>query len=696
MPLIPLGSAATSSASRGTARPELEVRLQALDGTWETCGVDRLRGIVPENFTASSTTWGNDKASFDLKRDPGGQYPDLTAFTPMEAWVGGYKCFSGRVSETPTREGDDRVVNVQCEGWQYHLDDDVYSRVYAHTRLADYTDARADVNANLTSFPAAYEVTSDGGIMLALPSAATAAASTQAGVTLDLGDGNVAKRVVVTYIGGGDANFRLRAYVSATSTGSDELWNVDVEPIATTSTTTANTFTTAARYVRFELANANVVTVTGTATSWVKLTSVLVVPDTTYESGNISALKASTVVADALAKGTILLSSSTDKITTTTFPIPSLALEDYRTPRQVIDGVNSYHDYLTQVDVDKKLVFGPKASVAAYEIGNWSGSEFEDASANNGDEVYNRVIVQAEGPDGSQLNVQRRQPTSVLETTYVSSPAIANPSFATDTSNWSARFGTLSRTTTVGEYDTAPGGAKVVPVANASTIVGATTGTFRAGATYTLTAKVRVSATTTDQYALVLGQGEYPSDYGGAVFVPTTTFQTFSVTWTPSQTYTSGAVAIFGANGVTTVNSFIDSLTLSLTIPTLVDRRGFRRTKVLPVSSALTTDAANQIGDVFLAGHKTTPLKGSIKISGYGVRKILGGEGVAPWKLLQAPGQQIRLSHRLDPDDGSFGRDGVIASVSYNHDANEASIDVDSTRGNFEALLSRLALIQGG
>src|SRR3954462_11413581 len=95
---------------------ELPVRLRTLEGQWETVGADRLRGIVPEHFTADSDEYGPATCSFQLRRDPGAVHPDLTAFTRCRAWVDGLKCWSGRVKETPSQDGDDRVINVAGEG----------------------------------------------------------------------------------------------------------------------------------------------------------------------------------------------------------------------------------------------------------------------------------------------------------------------------------------------------------------------------------------------------------------------------------------------------------------------------------------------------------------------------------------------------------------------------------------------------
>src|SRR4051794_28665505 len=118
-----------------------------MDGVWETCGTDRGGGVVPENMVLSANAWGSDQATFDLRRDPKTLWPDVRAFTPVTVDVGGRRVWSGRVKETPSKDGADQTLSVTCEGWQYHLDDNVFERVYVHDKLGDYRDQRSFLTA---------------------------------------------------------------------------------------------------------------------------------------------------------------------------------------------------------------------------------------------------------------------------------------------------------------------------------------------------------------------------------------------------------------------------------------------------------------------------------------------------------------------------------------------------------------------
>src|SRR4051794_20526348 len=120
------------------------VRLKALDGTWETCGVDRLRGVIPDqdSFELTWNDWGSDACSFTLQTDPRRPRPDLSAFTPSQIFVAGVKAWAGRVKQTPASDGSDRKLTMQGEGRQYELDDDAYERTYVHSRIGEWHDIR--------------------------------------------------------------------------------------------------------------------------------------------------------------------------------------------------------------------------------------------------------------------------------------------------------------------------------------------------------------------------------------------------------------------------------------------------------------------------------------------------------------------------------------------------------------------------
>src|ERR1035437_482485 len=141
------------------------VRLQALDGTWETCGADRAIGVDPESVGCTHNEWGPDKASFQLHRSPIAIWPDLGSFAPVEIEIGGVLVWEGRTGETPLKEGAEQVINVQCEGWQYQTDDDVYQPLYVHSKLTDWKDCRSFLGEDLTAFTTAGVVSASTGAL---------------------------------------------------------------------------------------------------------------------------------------------------------------------------------------------------------------------------------------------------------------------------------------------------------------------------------------------------------------------------------------------------------------------------------------------------------------------------------------------------------------------------------------------------
>lgn len=679
-------------------KPEVTIRLQALNGTWETCGVDRVRGIVPEAVVVSANIYGSDTCSFNLRRDPGAIFPDLTAFTPCDILIGGQKAWSGRVKQTPAQEGDLTTnISVQGEGWQYHLDDDCYQSTYIHTRISDYKDMRSFPTAVLSAAGglAGGQVSNaplGGALQIAFPNGTVVGSGAYVGVALDLGPLSAkAKRIVLQWNSSNNSAFTMFARGAPGPDTSTAGWAgaTDAFTFANNSgasgTTAGNFGSTGFRYVQLFLYNSGAAN-TPAADVWIQIVAVQVFTDTTYETGNASNLMASTVVKDALNKATVLISSDQSAIASTTFAIPSLALPKLSTPRQVIDGVNAYHNWLTQVDVERRMVFTARPTAPLFELGKWSGAVFQDAAANSGQDIYSQVYVQATGPDGTPLAVLRTQGAQAgVVATSISSPSPDNPSATTNVTSWTGATNAPTRDTTT--FHTSPASIAWTPAHSADVLTETFTGTFLGGTTYKLSFvflnsnlfTTFIFGTATDSIQAVLLGG------AGSSWVSAT------IAWTPRVAATG--VTLKATNSAA-LN--IDDLALTSVTPTTIEKRGFKRTAVLSVQSALTTAGANQIGDTFLSNHKASSYKGSIQVAGTdAIRAVQGGTPVHPSRLLTNMGQLVRLSHRVDPDTGGIGRDATMVAASYDHDSGSATVSLDNTRSNFDALLSRLAAING-
>lgn len=694
-----------------TQPKDVIVRVQALDGTWETCGADRARGIVPENVQLVSDQWGSKTASFDLRRDPKAIWPDIGAFAPVEVEVGGRLVWSGRVAETPVRDSVDSVISVQCEGWQAHLDDDLYERVYVHTDLSEWRDMRSYSGATLgtaANLKAAGQVAQDNVLSVMFPSGTVMAQFDKVGVQLDLGESSTAKRVVVSYT---TSNNDANAYFAIFGSDGDYLNNFEsstTQALSVASGTLSVTFTTARRYVALVLQASTAHT--AAADLWVKATSIQVFADTAYESSNASVLKADQVVKDALSRATLLLSSDQSAVEAGTFSIPELAPSEPRTPREMWNAVDAFEDRYKKIDVLRQPIYKAKPSTPEVEVGAWSGMEFEDSSANSGDEVYSGVVVTGTQADGTSLRTTRTQAQqSGVLSTALTSPAVTNPSFATNTSGWTPTVssGSITATRDTVTFDSTPaslrldrtGASDDLPATVAWFLEGTTTGTFVKGVTYSLTFRFKPSTGSfTQQFNTWFGNRS-TGDYKAATYSWTTTaWQTVTVSWTPASTQTSGVtVYIWQRALVNSANVFwFDSFSIAAAQPTVVERRGFARTKQLATSFTLTTTAAQQIADKWLLAHKTSPFKGRAKLTGnQAVRDLKTGRNIPAEELLLRTGELIRFSDRIDPDTGATGRDGRLVEAQYNAEEDSTSITIDSSRAGFEALLERLGVVLG-
>lgn len=677
------------------ASADVSILLQALDGTWERCGSDRAIGVVPESLEASDNESGSDIASFDLKRSPIALWPDLGSFAPVVIEIGGVPSWRGRTGETPIKDGAAFVINVQCRGMQYHLDDDVYQRAYVHQKLADYKDLRSIPTASLgaNAAAAAGQVSTDNAITLTWPSGTPWLVGSIVGVVLDLGPYSRAAAIAIDYETSNNTAamyFFVRACSTPNLSGStSDAYSNPLTTMTASGTIAANFPSVAYRYVHlFMFANP---AATPGADVWVKIKRAQVFTEQAFRSGSASVLRASTIARDALVKGTMLLSDDTSQIAATSFDIPEFVLNGMRTPREVIDAANAFHNWTTKVDLADRLVFGPRPSAPTLEVGAFSGASFEDSSANSGAEIYNKCVVEGQGPDGVPIVVERTsgQQSGVLFTP-ISSPAAVNPSADVDTSGWSATSGAVARDTSV--FLSSPASIRWSGMASGSTLSADMAGTFIRGITYRITLNMQSTLAMTgfDPFVFVA-----IGDAAGGLSAAANRWGTITLSWTPTSDTVNPDLQIYVQWSLSAPTIYVDDIAVSAVQPTLVDRRGFRKAKVLQPSFMLTPAVAQQLADTFLAGHKTMPLKGSLRVTPGGCRRVAGGQPIHPSQLLGKSQELMRLSHRIDPDTGAVGRTGTIVSVRYTHRDQSATVELDDPRRNFEALLSRLAVLQG-
>lgn len=692
---------------------ELTIRVQPLEEPWVTLGAGEWRGIHPENFRASSNAHGSDTASFALRRDPGAPIPDLQAFTPVEVEVGGVKVWSGRIKETPINDGNDAKISVECQGWQYHLDDDVYERTYIHTRLSDWTDVRSLTQINLNLWPGSASVSQDRQISCSFPKDITIRNTAAVGVFLDLGpDPNSWAQYVSV-----DALFpHLSASLwffcrGAHTLGGDHFngnpsdYN-DAWAIQNPTNGRYNgALATPRRYVcLFYWFNAADQGFPWEYALWMTDIRVYSQNDATFHSGGLQTLKASTIIKDAVNKATLQLSSDQTNIVDMAatpgsyFTVPDFSMTSGpRTTRETVEAANAFHDFMYKVDVEKKVHFQPKPTVPSVEIGSWPGVEFSDASANSGEEIYNRVVVTGTAPNGDIIRSARYTAglPEIAKDSVLSNVQLTNAKFLTNVTGWNSN-GPL---VWLSGGPASTGGYMMVqnsPTPGVYFANSSFAGTFKKGKAY----KVTIWSQTPESNTTVTTHihfGHWAS--GDLAFLDITpyeiraSFREYTLIWVPSVDRTSAEIRMsWSSNQIH--DAYIDDVTLYESRATLLDRRGLNRAKILPINSPLTKTVGDQIGDVFLRAHRTTPFKGSFTAQG-GIRRALGGAPVHPAELLLATSQLVRVSHRIDPDTGAWGRDGVMASVEYDHDQRQSVVQIDNQRRNFEAFLERLAVVTG-
>ena len=420
-PLIPVdllgGSGDTRTLGPGGAQPkETTVWIKPLDLPWEQVGTGQFQGITPENINLEADTWGPSNATFDLRREPDAPALDLSAGAEVEVHVAGVNVWDGFVSSTPKKRGD-LVVSVVCRGWQDELDGRIFTAGYVHTTLSDFKDARSFVDTTLGSsaglFAAAPSVSTDKGITLMWPKSTVVAAHGKAGAILDLGPGLTGKRVVVTWeSSNNDAS--TQAVVAGSDAAAGPSTGTSLEDIITVglasgaSGTSSASFTTARRYISFRIQDTGSGHTPGSDV-WFKVTACKVFADTAYESGDASILKASTVVADALSKGTLALSSDRSGIDTTSFSIPDLWPDPKGvTARELISKVNAYHNWTAKLEPGRRFIFAARSTVPRVKVGEWSAMpDDEDASSNDITDIYNHCRAKSTDAGGRLVVVDR-------------------------------------------------------------------------------------------------------------------------------------------------------------------------------------------------------------------------------------------------------------------------------------------------
>lgn len=699
-----------SPSRRGSSRPPAFVRLQALDGVWEVASADRRRGVWPEEVGCDWDDWGSKTARFVLRREPGRSYPDLSGLTPVEIEQGA-GVWEGFIDQTPVL--DEHSLEVSCIGWPDHAGDDLLAKTYVHQRLADWADVRGFLDVDLSKWPQGLlPQSSDGlGIMLGGPNGTPWPTVTASGVILDLGPGNICKRVVLDVERSTGAPAAIQLYcrvgdspgtmvAGGADTTDSSFSGTALNTIAQSSTLFSSSFATGRRYVAIFLWNGGA-TYTPTADDALRIRNAIVFSDAANESGNASILKASSVLTDLLPILCPAWAPDATGIDATLLNLPHLAATAPRSFREWVDAVNAPHGYVRKLERGRRFRYKPRPARPILAAGAWPGITYRDASKNATRDLYNKGLGVGTDGAGVPVAVERYAGQQAgVPGELVTSPGFPNPSFDVNIAGWTAvATPTFNLTRATATFDTAPASLNVQNISKNLAkylYTDASVGTFKKGVAYRITVRYR-SASGTHYVQLKLGAG---ADSSSATYPSVgNTFTSLTVVWVPKADTAAASVRLEIHAAIATGSAtdyYIDSLTVELVRPTLLDRRGRVRAKVVEMPSQSVDPAVmGAFADVWLQSRMRTKASGSLDVTGTVLRDYVTGEEIRPFELGERTNELVCLLNEIDPDTGGIGRDIPITAVSATPGEENAKLSLDTPFDDFEKLVARYDLVAG-
>lgn len=682
---------------------DLSIMYQPIAGGWVKLGTQTGggRGVFAESITMEGDRGegGCHAAQFKLKQDPRWINSEMQAFTPIAVWDGGECIWSGRTIMTPTTFGEDDVeVVVMCQGWWQHLKDDCTDREWVVDDLSRWKDCRQTPTEGLSNFVSRAHVQVDGAAVLALPyvdAGGNWPANTFVGITIDLGANNLAKRLVMAWDSTNNASgitCYARGHDQPAVIGAavyDDAFSFAMNSGA--SGTTAGTFAAGHRYVSIFLFFA----AGGTLGAEVRLraSSLKVFTDTADESGNASILKASTVISETLDAVAPKISPRRDLITTTALNLPQFpGSPAWRYGDELIKQANAPHGYITRLTPDPVPVFEyfPVPTDYRFVVGEGDYTLLEPA-AQDGQQVYSRVISEFEDAAGV------RGYTKSVDLEPVLAPnQVANPSFDTNASNWTVDFGALTRSTA--QFNSSPASGRLT-VSGDPPYVRSDAVTVTPGKRYRVTARFRKTAAST------IGGFEFLNATTGAILPH---YEDFTTKAQMIAAYSAGGtgawftltaefiapstgsirVGVYDSSGTADVH--FDDVVIYSFGRSAVERRGFQRTALRPMTSRSTTATAQAISDLELAASSYPPFKGTISVVGR--IPLKGGGSIDASHVPGMVGENLLIADLYDPNTQRLGRIGNVQSAVYDHKTRRATIGIDRDLFFISTLRDRLAL----
>jgi hypothetical protein len=128
-------------------------------------------------------------------------------------------------------------------------------------------------------------------------------------------------------------------------------------------------------------------------------------------------------------------------------------------------------------------------------------------------------------------------------------------------------------------------------------------------------------------------------------------------------------------------------------ITNVLDRRGRTRTKELQVPVPTDTATMTSLADAWLLRYARTPLKGTLTIRGRALRELATAAGIPAAYVGNRVGELVLVSNIDDLDTGDRGRVAITVGASYAEDEDAATLAIDNTRDDLDALLARMAVV---
>jgi hypothetical protein len=385
-------------------------------------GADYRRGLWPRGLRLTCDDHGPKEGSFVIDRDPQVPWPDLDAGQKVWVDVDGIPVWGGRLRSAAPADGGAIAVNL--EGLQANLDDDQTDVGWVNLGAKGWRDNRAlDTPSAMISGGVAIANQDTGKMRVGFPKNLGLAGTNGVGVTFDAGPGRVVEAFAFAYeLTGQHANLRLYTrhhdFPSIfDGTALDTGWAATTMTVpAATGTLTGDTGSgNGKRYLTILLYNPSGSGAwTTTADHNIIVNNFYVFTKGSYRTGTASNLKASDVIASLPTSGAApQLSTDTAGITATALVIPDLWPGGYRTPREIVDGVNAYHDYQWAVDMDGRFRFRPRPTTPDLYVGNIPGG-FQDQAIADLSQIYNKAVIEYTDETGTSQVTTRTSVSALL------------------------------------------------------------------------------------------------------------------------------------------------------------------------------------------------------------------------------------------------------------------------------------------